>query len=108
MARPRHLCPRSSTRPLAMPTLQPKSEAHRGRRVQTTTNGRRRLRARALVGTAILGISLLGAAPLTDLKVPTLRRLPDVAEARSLLPTATTVPASIPTRQPGYQLVTNA
>jgi hypothetical protein len=56
---------------------------------------------------AIVGLSLLGAAPLTDLKVPTLRKLPDVAEARSLLPEVTSV-ASIPTRQPGYQLVTNA
>src|SRR5690349_4048527 len=68
---------------------------------------RRRPCARALVGVAIVGLSLLGAAPLTDLKVPSLRRLPDVAEARSLLP-AVTSSASIPTRQPGYQLVTNS
>ena len=65
----------------------------------------RRVRARLLVGLGIVAAGLLGAAPLADLSVPTMTKLPDVADARSLLP-ATRV-GSVPARQPGYQLVTD-
>ena len=65
----------------------------------------RRLGRRVAVGFgfAITAMSLFGAVPLTELSVPSMQRLPLAPPARTVLP----VHPSIPTRQPGYQLVTD-
>jgi hypothetical protein len=63
----------------------------------------RRLGRRLAVGAAVVAVGLLGAIPATDIGVLPVRREPEAA-ARSMLP----LQQALPTRQPGYQLVTNA
>lgn len=62
----------------------------------------RRVRRRMVVGAAVVVGGLLGAIPATDLGVLPVRHQPE-AEARSILP----LQQVLPTRQPGYQLVTD-
>ena len=58
---------------------------------------------RAAVGFAITAMSLFGAVPLGDLSMPAEQQLPAIHKARTFLP----LNPAIPTRQPGYQLVTD-
>ncbi|HEX4906714.1 MAG TPA: hypothetical protein VFU93_14745 [Acidimicrobiales bacterium] len=62
-----------------------------------------RLRRRVVAGLAVAGFGLLGAVPATDLDMVSVLPHTDKAEARSIIP----LPRSMPTRQPGYQLVTD-
>ena len=62
-----------------------------------------RLRRRVVAGLAVAGFGLLGAVPATDLGMVSVLPHTDRAEARSIIP----LPRSMPTRQPGYQLVTD-